>query len=187
MDAAGIEEKLRRLQTAAAKLAELRAANPAENAVARTRGVVQHLVATFGMCRRLAEDYVQSAERGGAAASAETLRILSDHDDAFGAAFMVLPQHVEMLLAGRKRMSRRAKRWGDAGDVFRVNGKRFRFVRVERVKVSPVTDDDICKEGYASRGEFEQMWMQSHPRTVAAGKKLNYAGWCWRHEYEPVD
>ena len=55
------------------------------------------------------------------------------------------------------------------------------------MKVSDITDDDIRKEGYQTREEFEQMWVKSHPKTVAAGKQLDPEGLCWCHEYEPVE
>ena len=84
-------------------------------------------------------------------------------------------------------MSRRFRRWGDEGDVFKVRGTPFRFIRVERLRVCDITDDDIHKEGYASREEFDQMWIKSHPKTVAAGKTLDQDGWCWSHQYEPAE
>ena len=42
---------------------------------------------------------------------------------------------LEQILKGGKHMSRRFRKWGDEGDVFRVRGKPFRFVRVTRMKV----------------------------------------------------
>jgi len=93
---------------------------------------------------------------------------------------------VEQILKGGKHMSRRFRKWGDEGDVFRVKGKAFKFVKVQRLRVGDITDEDIRKEGYATREEFDQMWTKSHPKSVAAGKSLSPDDLCWCHEYEAV-
>ncbi|MEI6232991.1 MAG: hypothetical protein WCT04_08060 [Planctomycetota bacterium] len=184
-------EKTKRLAAARMKLIELNAAEPTGDALAQERASANFLTTEFGISRPLSDRYVAEASRvmkaGATTFGDESVKRVSDLDDKFGAAFMVLPHHVDQILKGGKHMSRRFRRWGDPGDVFRVKGKAFRFARIERMKVSDITDDDIRKEGYQTREEFDQMWVKSHPKTVAAGKTLDQDGLCWSHQYEPVE
>lgn len=183
-------EKSKRLAAALLKIETLRKAEPQGDPLAQARAAATELTTEYGISRPLSDRYIAEATRaqqaGQSAFDQDALGRISDLDDKFGAAFMVLPHHVDQILKGGKHMSRRFRRWGDPGDVFRVRGKAFRFTRVERMKVSDITDDDIRKEGYQTREEFEQMWVKSHPKTVAAGKQLDQDGLCWCHEYEPV-
>ena len=184
-------EKTKRLTAALLKLEALKRDEPAGDALAQERATANYLTTEFGISRPLSDRYVAEASRamkvGESAFGEASLHKISDLDDKFGAAFMVLPHHVDQILKGGKHMSRRFRKWGDPGDVFRVRGKAFRFARVERMKVSDITDDDIRKEGYQTREEFDQMWIKSHPKTVAAGKTLDQDGMCWSHQYEPVE
>jgi hypothetical protein len=184
-------EKTRRFAAALLKLEELHTADPGGDALAQERAAANYLTQEFGISRPLSDRYVAEAKKargaGQSSFSAEALQKVTHLDDRFGAAFMVLAHHVEQILKGGKHMSRRFRKWGDEGDVFHVKGKPFRFTRVERMKVGDITDDDISKEGYHSREEFEQMWVKSHPRAVAAGKVLDQDGLCWSHQYEPVE
>ncbi|HLX64387.1 MAG TPA: hypothetical protein VKX17_24145 [Planctomycetota bacterium] len=184
-------EKTKRLAAALLKIEELRKAEPQGDALAQERAAANYLTAEFGISRPLSDRYVAEAvkamQAGRSSFDADALRRISDLDDKFGASFMVLAHHVEQILKGGKHMSRRFRRWGDPGDVFRVKGKAFCFTRVERMKVSDITDDDIRKEGYSTREEFENMWIKSHPKTVAAGKTLEPNQLCWCHEYQPVE
>ena len=184
-------EKTKRLTAALLKLEALKKEDPAGDPLAQERASANFLTTEFGISRPLSDRYVAEASRamkaGQSAFGEESLKRISDLDDKFGAAFMVLPHHVDQILKGGKHMSRRFRKWGDPGDVFRVKGHAFRFARVERMKVSDITDDDIRKEGYQTREEFEQMWVKSHPKTVAAGKTLDQDGLCWSHTYEPVE
>jgi hypothetical protein len=189
------KEKLKRFVTAAQKLAELRKAEPAGDFLAHQRATANFLTTTFGISRPLSDRYVAEAvlildklndtpveSLFGDAAFAK----VTDLDDKFGLQLMVDPKHVECILDGAKHMSRRFRRWGDEGDTFKVKGQTFRFIRINQLRVGDITDDDIRKEGYSTREEFEQMWYKNHPKSVAAGKKLNPDEWCWCHEYEPV-
>lgn len=193
------QEKIQRLVLAWRKLDELRTSEPAGDPLAQERAAANHVTATAGISRPLADRYVAqvSALRKAQPAGAPPadiaalfgeaqLNAVCDLDDKFGLSFMVLPHHVDQILKGGKHMSRRFRKWGDEGDVFRVKGKSFRFVKVSRMRVGDITDDDIRKEGYATREEFEGMWVKSHPKSVAAGKKLHPDDICWCHEYEPV-
>lgn len=183
-------EKTKRLVAALQKLKDLKAAAPEGDALQRQRDAANFLTTEFGISRPLSDRYVAEAlkvlDAGGNSFDDASLARITELDDKFGAAFMVLAHHVEQILKGGKHMSRRFRKWGDEGDVFKVRGKAFRFVRIERLKVSDITDDDIRKEGYTSREEFEQMWIKSHPKTVAAGKALEPNQLCWSHLYEPV-
>lgn len=190
------QEKLQRLVTALNKLNELQQAEPAGDPAAQERAAANHLTTTFGISRPLSDRYVAQAaivRKSGASAkdpaslfSDDVLQRVVDLDDKFGAAFMVLPEHVDQILKGGKHMSRRFRKWGDEGDVFRVRGNAFRFIHVTRIRVGDITDDDIRKEGYKTKEEFEQMWIKSHPKTVASGKTLQPDDLCWCHEYEPA-
>ena len=187
-------EKLKRFAVALEKLKELRSAEPAGDPLAQERAAATHLTTTLGIARPLADRYLaqvaavlkSNAEATGSAFGDAHVAAVTNLDDKFGAAFMVLAEHVEQILKGGKQMSRRFRKWGDEGDVFRVKGKSFRFVKVARMRVGDITDDDIKKEGYATREDFEQMWYKSHPKSVAAGKKLNPDDLCWSHEYEAI-
>jgi len=195
-----LAEKLERLKLAYAKLNELHAAEPAGDPQAQERAAANHLTTTLGISRPLSDRYVAQAAlvRKSVLAgevkesdidtvfSGEPMNRVRDLDDKFGASFMVLPHHVEQILKGGKHMSRRFRKWGDEGDVFHVKGKAFRFFKVTRIKVGDITDEDIRKEGYTTREEFEGMWVKSHPKAVDAGKKLNMEDLCWCHEYEPA-
>ena len=194
------QEKVKRLIVAAAKLDELEAAGTPADAGAHEKAAAMHLTTTMLIARPLADRYVAQAvlmrktvlpgtpkpEAVEKLITDELLQRVTHLDDKYGAAFMVLAHHVEQILKGGKHMSRRFRRWGDPGDIFQVKGKPFRFVKVERLRVGDITDDDIRKEGYASREEFEQMWVKSHPKTVASGKTLSPDDLCWSHEYEPA-
>jgi len=190
-------EKLERLKTAYRKLAELNAAEPAGDAQAQARAAAMHLTETFGIARPLSDRYVaQAVEVRAAGAVNESelearfgdgpLARICTLDDKYGLSFMVLPEHVDWILKGGKQVSRRFRKWGDEGDVFHVKGKAFRFARVSRMRAGDITDDDIRKEGYTNREDFEQRWVKSHPKSVKAGKSLNPDDQCWHHEYEPV-
>lgn len=184
-------EKTKRLTAALLKLESLRKEDPAADPLAQERASANYLTTEYGISRPLSDRYVAEASRalkaGESAFGEDALQRISNLDDKFGAAFMVLPHHVDQILKGGKHMSRRFRRWGDPGDIFKVRGKSFRFARIERMKVSDITDDDIRKEGYQTREEFDQMWIKSHPKTVAAGKTLDQDGLCWSHQYEPVE
>jgi len=192
-------EKLQRFILAWQKLAELQTAEPAGDPLAQERAAATHVTSTLGISRPLADRYVWqvnplrkanpaiSTPADIAAQIGEAqLKAVTDLDEKFGLSFMVLPHHVDQILKGGKQMSRRFRKWGDEGDVFRVKGKAFRFFKVARMRVGDITDDDIRKEGYATREEFEGMWIKSHPKSVAAGKVLNMDDMCWSHEYEPA-
>ena len=183
--------KLKRLAAAKFKLEELRAKEPQGDALAHERASANWITLEFGISRPLSDRYVAEVKRAGGEGllefGLESVKRVTQLDDKFGAAFMVLPHHVDQILKGGKHMSRRFRRWGDEGDVFHVRGKAFRFTHVERMRVCDITDDDIRKEGYASREEFDQMWIKSHPKTVAAGKTLDQDGWCWSHQYEAAE
>ena len=193
-------EKLERFKLGYQKLVELNAAEPAGDPLAQERAAATHVTSTLGISRPLADRYLAEAVRVRKSVLAgeiqeaqldtvfaqDAMKRVTDLDDKFGASFMVLAHHVDQILKGGKHMSRRFRKWGDEGDVFRVKGKAFRFVRVTRLRVGDITDDDIRKEGYETKEEFEQMWVKSHPKSVSAGKKLSPDDLCWCHEYEPV-
>jgi len=193
-------EKLERFKLGYQKLVELNAAEPAGDPLAQERAAATHVTSTLGISRPLADRYVAEAARVRKSVLAgeiqeaqldsvfaqDAMKRVTDLDDKFGASFMVLAHHVDQILKGGKHMSRRFRKWGDEGDVFRVKGKAFRFVRVTRLRVGDITDEDIRKEGYQTKEEFEQMWVKSHPKSVSAGKKLSPDDLCWCHEYEPV-
>ncbi len=193
-------EKLERFKLGYQKLVELNAAEPAGDPLAQERAAATHVTSTLGISRPLADRYLAEAVRVRKSVLAgeiqeaqldtvfaqDAMKRVTDLDDKFGASFMVLAHHVDQILKGGKHMSRRFRKWGDEGDVFRVKGKAFRFVRVTRLRVGDITEDDIRKEGYQTKEEFEQMWIKSHPKSVSAGKKLSPDDLCWCHEYEPV-
>jgi N4-acetylcytidine amidohydrolase len=192
------EQKLERFLVAWEKLSELRKAEPAGDLSAQNRAAAGLVTTATGIARPLADRYITqiapllqqhpdfTREQARALISDEIINTVTALDDKFGASFMVLPHHVDQILKGGKHMSRRFRRWGDPGDVFHVRGKAFRFNRVQQLRVGDITEDDIRKEGYTNKEEFEQMWYKSHPKTVSSGKKLEPDQVCWCHEYEPA-
>lgn len=184
------QEKQARLNAALTKLNELYQAEPNADPGAHLKAAAMHLTTTFGIARPLSDRYVaQAAEvrsKPDPIFEEANFQRITDLDDRHGAALMVVAHHMEQILKGGKHMSRRFRKWGDEGDTFRVKGKAFRFTKVVQMRVGDITDDDIHKEGYTNREEFEQMWVKSHPKAVAAGKALEPDGLCWSHEYEPV-
>ena len=186
MEATPKELKTERLKAALAKLAELKAAEPAGDPEQHVKTATMMLVEKFETPHPLAKRYLAELKASNNEITDAIIEKLTNFDDHLGASFMVLHQNTEQLLKGNKQMSRRFRRWGDPGDTFTVKGKKFRFVRVERVKVGDITEEDIRKEGYATKEDFEQMWYKSHPKSVAAGKRLDPEQNCWCHEYEEV-
>ncbi|HYG75679.1 MAG TPA: hypothetical protein VEK08_11800 [Planctomycetota bacterium] len=194
------KEKVARFVLAWSKLDELQQAEPAGDPAAQERAAANHVTSTLGISRPLADRYIAQANiirktvLQGAPKPEDVEKLITDEliervsnlDEKFGMSFMVLPHHVDQILKGGKHMSRRFRRWGDPGDTFLVKGKKFRFTRVDRLRVGDITDEDIKKEGYATREEFDQMWIKSHPKSVAAGKVLKPDDLCWCHEYEPA-
>ena len=194
------QEKLDRLKLGYKRLTELTTAEPSGDPLAQMRAAATFLTESVGIARPLSDRYlaevqaVRSAIVAGTARESDLDMLFSDGaiarvsslDDKYGLTFMVLPEHVEWILKGGKQMSRRFRKWGDEGDIFRVKGKEFRFTRVSRLRVGDITDDDILKEGYTNREDFEQRWVKSHPKSVKAGKTLNQDDMCWCHEYEAV-
>lgn len=178
--------KIERLSSAKAKLDELAKARPDAPREEHLKAATMHLVTAFELPHPLAKKYVALLEANRGESADALIKTLTDHDDKHGAGFMVLSNNVEQLLKGNKQMSRRFRRWLDPGDTFSLKGKRFRAVRVVKIKVGEITEDDIRKEGYATKADFEAMWYKSHPKSVAAGKTLDPDQNCWCHEYEEL-
>jgi len=190
--------KLERFLLAWEKLQGLRKAEPAGDQGLQERTAAGQLTEAVGICRPLSDRYIAqispimkehpdyTKEQLTPLLTDELIAKVNSLDDKFGATFMVIPHHVEQVLKGGKHMSRRFRRWGDPGDVFHVKGKPFKFSRIERLRVGDITEDDIRKEGYTNKDEFEQMWYKTHPKSVKAGVKLDPEQLCWCHEYEPA-
>jgi hypothetical protein len=193
------QTKLERFVLGWDKLKEARQADPAGDKSAQEKAVATQITTANGIARPLADRYVAVIapllEANPSLSGADAAKLFTDEqiakvctlDDRYGGAFMVVAHHVDQILKGGKHMSRRFRRWGDVGDVFQVKGKGFRFNRVERMKVSDITLEDIQKEGYTNFEDFHAMWVKSHPKTVASGKKAPEPDeLCWCHEYEPA-
>lgn len=178
--------KAERLNACWSKLQELCQAQPDVSREEHAKAAVMLLVTQYEIPHPLAKKYLALMEETGGKVTNSTLQALTDHDDMHGSRFMVLPNNVEQIMAGNKQMSRRFRRWVDPGDTFSVKGLRFKVVRVEKIKVGNITEDDVKKEGYANKADFESMWYKSHPKSVAAGKTLDPNQNCWCHEYEQV-
>lgn len=176
--------KAERLQACWDKLQQLCKEQPAVAREEHAKAAVMVLVTQYEIPHPLAKKYLALMEESGGQVSDAAVSKLTDHDDMHGSRFMVLPNNVEQIMKGNKQMSRRFRRWLDPGDTFSVHGKRFKAVRVEKIKVGQITEEDIKKEGYASKADFEAMWYKSHPKSVAAGKTLDPEQNCWCHEYE---
>jgi len=178
--------KSERLQAGWNRLQELCQAQPALAREEHLKAATMFLVTQYELPHPLAKKYMALIDAAQGQRSETLMLQITEHDDMHGARFMVLPNNVDQILKGNKQMSRRFRRWLDPGDTFSVKGKRFRTVRVEKIKVGDITEDDIRKEGYANKEEFEQMWYKSHPKSVAAGKTLDPQQNCWCHEYAEV-
>jgi len=178
--------KVERVQAGWNKLVELCQTQPALAREEHLKAATMLLVTQYELPHPLAKKYMALIDEAKGQVSETLLKQITEHDDMHGSRFMVLPNNVDQILKGNKQMSRRFRRWLDPGDTFTVKGKRFRAVRVEKIKVGDITEDDIRKEGYANKEEFEQMWYKSHPKSVAAGKTLDPNQNCWCHEYMEV-
>src|SRR5438045_2164339 len=104
-------EKTKRLAAALLKLEALKKDEPAGDALAQERAAANYLTTEFGISRPLSDRYVAEASKvikaGGSAFGDDAVDRITNLDDRFGAAFMVLPHHVEQILKGGKHMSRR--------------------------------------------------------------------------------
>lgn len=88
----------------------------------------------------------------------------------------------ERLRQGKKKATSRRRRYGHPGDYFYVEGRKYRLVRVERVRLEEVAEKYYEIEGAESPEEFRKIWVGIHPR----------AGWrpeqkVWLHVFEQVN
>src|SRR5437868_5446271 len=109
MTAELMAEKRARLVAGLAKLKELRAAEPAGDPLAQERAAATHMTTTIGISRPLSDRYIALAAKVIAAGTDgapealfpdDAIASVSRLDDKFGAAFMVLAEHVDHILKG---------------------------------------------------------------------------------------
>lgn len=93
-----------------------------------------------------------------------------------------LPEWRAAVLAGTKTTTVRARRFGEAGDEFEVEGARFRLARVEAMPLARARDAHWASEGFASAAEFEAHWAKLHPTRGFRG-----ADAVWVHAFARSD
>lgn len=151
----------------------------------------------FGLSMDLALRYAEAAvalrDRAGSyedarvpegEAWAALSKPLRRYDEAYARRFLALPEHVSLVLAGRKTVCRRARLWGDPADEFSLLDRSVVLVRTFRRKVGEMAAADARREGYESLDEFRAMWQRAHPHAAAGGIARNPDRSCWVHEFE---
>jgi hypothetical protein len=107
------------------------------------------------------------------------------------------PDMAQAILEGRKTVTRRPRTGRTVGNRWQNDPCRYRehrtyalqpgrgqraIARIRILSVRPealheLTDDEVRREGFASRGEFEQTWLSIYGRS-------NYLDPVWRIEFE---
>lgn len=84
------------------------------------------------------------------------------------------PEHVEMILAGRKTQTRRAwkRPMAKVGGVYKVRTKlmtpeyhcKIEVTAIRKERLGDITEEDARKEGYASISEYYDVWERINGR-----------------------
>ncbi len=74
------------------------------------------------------------------------------------------PEMVAQTIRGRKICTSRYKKYGDAGDILPVGGKRYEILGVIRPRLEAVQDHLFVAEGFDSTMEFEELWVEMHQK-----------------------
>lgn len=92
------------------------------------------------------------------------------------------PEWREAVLRGTKTTTVRTRRYGEPGDEFRVDGRRFALEDVRQVPLERARDECHATEGFATREAFEAHWALAHP---TRGYRPRDA--VWVHRFRALD
>ena len=70
---------------------------------------------------------------------------------------------VNMLL-GNKTKTSRNKKYGNAGDTFKIFGETFTITEIKKEKLDVIKNKYYREEGFFSPIDFENIWIKLHPR-----------------------
>lgn len=93
-----------------------------------------------------------------------------------------LPRFHQPILRGKKTMTCRTKRYGDPGDWFYVQGRRFVIDLVDELYLRDVAREHYQEEGCATPSEFIAIWNEIHPHRGYRGNDVVIAH---HFHYEP--
>ncbi|MCB9914805.1 MAG: ASCH domain-containing protein [Planctomycetes bacterium] len=88
---------------------------------------------------------------------------------------------VTAVLEGRKTQQRRNGVYGYPGEVFELEGRRFRLTDLRRERLGQMSDADARAEGYPSLAAYRDLILRMH-----AGMTWDDAALVWVHEFEPA-
>ncbi len=66
------------------------------------------------------------------------------------------------IMASRKTMTTRSKRYGKIGDFFCIHKTRCIITGVERMELGKIVKKFYHEEGFSSPGEFKKFWLTIH-------------------------
>jgi uncharacterized protein YqfB (UPF0267 family) len=92
-----------------------------------------------------------------------------------------LERFADAIRSGRKTMTARTKRYGNAGDLLRTPCGLIKIVGVGRTTLGNVRDKHWHHEGVDSPEAFEAVWKQLHSRTGFDPERK-----VWLHRFEFV-
>lgn len=87
------------------------------------------------------------------------------------------PRWRSLVLSGEKSTTVRTKLYGEAGDVFELEGARFLLLEVVQVSLAEARDRWWREEGMTGPEEFEGVWTENHPQR---GFRASDAVWVHR-------
>lgn len=83
------------------------------------------------------------------------------------------------VLSGNKTATSRTKRYGEIGDYFIINGRKFVLSYVHRIMLDEVVHGCWQKEGMESIDQFKKIWAEIHPRKGYDPNQM-----VWYHEWK---
>jgi hypothetical protein len=69
----------------------------------------------------------------------------------------------EAVLNRKKHATRRYRRYGNVGDCFVIDGKKFILSNVFRQPLSMMKEQDALEEGFENLEQFFRRWRELHP------------------------
>ncbi|HWG92409.1 MAG TPA: hypothetical protein VNZ52_16300 [Candidatus Thermoplasmatota archaeon] len=86
-----------------------------------------------------------------------------------------------LVLSGVKTTTVRTKAYGQAGDTFEVEGRRFELVEVRALPLREARDTWWREEGMTGPEEFERVWTENHPT-----RGFNPTHSVWLHRFRAL-
>ena len=89
------------------------------------------------------------------------------------------PEMTEQILLGRKTVTRRYKKYGNAGDYFFVKERKITLTKVYKEELGKVDEEEAKKEGFDSFNGFVSLWIKIHP-----GRGFTDSDLVWVHRWD---